>query len=135
METIKMICEEERFTIFDGNFRDQTYEGYVICTNKRNIKIGIVMSEDGLCKPGYFMSEDNLQFFDGAEYLGIEVTDKQLKKKKVFSQNNLQEGDVMFVNINTSKGVLQFVAYNEHNGYYGVDCAVAYEEILFQENI
>ena len=25
----------------------------------------------------------------------------------------------MFVNINTSNGLLQFAAYNNHNGYYG----------------
>jgi tRNA(Ile2) C34 agmatinyltransferase TiaS len=29
------------------------------------------------------------------------------------------EGGVMFVNIETNEGTLQFVAYNEHNGYYG----------------
>lgn len=26
---------------------------------------------------------------------------------------------VMFINIETTKGFLQFVVYNEHNGYYG----------------
>ena len=30
----------------------------------------------------------------------------------------------MFVNVETDKGLLQFVAYNEHNGYYGHEACV-----------
>ena len=33
-------------------------------------------------------------------------------------------GGIMFVNFVTSKGVMQFVLYNEHNGYYGHDVHV-----------
>ena len=43
------------------------------------------------------------------------------------------EGGVMFVNITTSKGVLQFVAYNEHNGYYGHSACVISKQLNHEE--
>ena len=33
--------------------------------------------------------------------------------------NLLDAGSAMFINVETTNGLLQFVAYNEHNGYYG----------------
>lgn len=34
-------------------------------------------------------------------------------------KEDLDAGSAMFINVETTKGLLQFVAYNEHNGYYG----------------
>ena len=34
-------------------------------------------------------------------------------------QEDLDAGSAMFINVETTKGLLQFAAYNEHNGYYG----------------
>lgn len=36
----------------------------------------------------------------------------------------------MFINVETTRGLLQFAAYNEHNGYYGHDVLLVskYEE-------
>ena len=133
-EIIELIYEKENFTIFDGNLEGIMYEGYIISTNKRNIKLGIDMRQE-LCKTGYFMSEDDTYDFRGAKYLGIEIVNKQLKSKIGFDENNLHRGDVVFVNINTDRGVLQFVAYNAHNGYYGVNCTIAYEELIYQKRI
>ena len=50
-----------------------------------------------------------------AEIRGVTVTDTALHTRDL----SLDEGDTMFVNIETDRGVLQFVAYNSHNGYYG----------------
>lgn len=33
-------------------------------------------------------------------------------------KEDLDAGSAMFINVETTKGLLQFVAYNEHNGYY-----------------
>lgn len=34
-------------------------------------------------------------------------------------KEDLDAGSAMFINVETTNGLLQFVAYNEHNGYYG----------------
>ncbi|MEL3959481.1 hypothetical protein NST17_20225 [Caldifermentibacillus hisashii] len=39
----------------------------------------------------------------------------------------------MFVDIITSNGTLQFVAYNEHNGYYGHEAKVISTQIEHSE--
>lgn len=33
-------------------------------------------------------------------------------------KEDLDAVSAMFINVETTKGLLQFVAYNEHNGYY-----------------
>ncbi len=35
----------------------------------------------------------------------------------------------MFVNLETNKGTLQFVAYNEHNGHYGHEAKVTCKQL------
>lgn len=40
-----------------------------------------------------------------------------LKTRRFRSKQNLIK--YMFINVETTNGLLQFVAYNEHNGYYG----------------
>ena len=74
---------------------------------------------------GYFMSEDDVTSFVGAEVLSVERVDTALNVSRVEVQLQKEgccgfdEGGIMFVNVNTNQGVLQFVAYNSHNGYYG----------------
>ena len=36
-------------------------------------------------------------------------------------EEDLDAGSAMFINVETTRGLLQFAAYNEHNGYYGHD--------------
>jgi hypothetical protein len=37
------------------------------------------------------------------------------------------------VNIDTDRGQLQFVAYNEHNGYYGHNAVVVSKQLTHEE--
>ena len=93
-----------------------TYEGLVVTLdNGTDAKVGI---EDGqsCCENwGHITSEDNFEDFIGAELISVAGVDSKLDHVEV---PDIYEGDIMFVNFNTSAGVLQFVAYNEHNGYY-----------------
>lgn len=94
-------------------------DGFVITTDKQIIKL---LMENGLqcCENyGYFMSEDNLDNFIGAKIRSIYTTDIALKTYEILDLDYLDFGDVLFVNIDTTKGLLQFTAYNAHNGYYG----------------
>lgn len=90
--------------------------GYEIVTDKQNVTL-LIDNDQSCCEDwGWFWSNDNPQDFIGAELLGISITDTALRSEKVV---DVHEGDTMFVNIETSNGLLQFVAYNAHNGYYG----------------
>ena len=117
MEKILKIEE----TSFDGK------DGFVITTDQQEIKLGI---DNGQCcceNWGYFMSEDDLSEFVGSNLIAVKVVDTALKKWDEIE--DMYEGDAMFVNIETSNGLLQFVAYNEHNGYYGHEACVISKQV------
>lgn len=111
-----------------------TYDGYIIKTEKQEIKVGID-NDQACCEEwGEFMSEDDLSTFIGSNLISIYVTDTALKSYDI-DINDLYDGAVMFVNFETSKGVLQFVAYNIHNGYYGHDAIVRSEQLNITETL
>jgi hypothetical protein len=56
--------------------------------------------------------------------IGISITDLVLNNNEIFELEHLQCGGAMFVNLETSEGILQFVAYNSHNGGYGHDAVL-----------
>ena len=97
-----------------------TMDGFEITTDKQVIRMGISDEQQCCESTGFFMSEDNLDEFIGAELLSVETVDDCLVPKLM---ENFYEGGTMFVNFKTSKGTLQFTAYNSHNGYYS-HCAV-----------
>jgi hypothetical protein len=120
MEKILKIQEIE-FKLKETDSYYDTYGGYEIVTDQQTIRIGI--SNDAQCCEnfGYVMSEDILTDFIGASLISISSVDEALNKVKI----DTDEGDgdrstsCMFINFETSQGLLQFVAYNTHNGYYG----------------
>ena len=134
-EIIESIEEHsETLTVKRMNYhRKEEYQtnkstsGYLIKTNKRTIKF-LIDDEQDCCESwGYFTSEDNLSEFIGKELLSIKVVDDALNITELLLDEHTKEvaGDndrstsTMFVNVNTSNGLLQFTAYNNHNGYYG----------------
>ena len=72
---------------------------------------------------GYLSTPDDFNDFIGADLLSI----KRVTVNDCVKQNDLEErmnqkfdpAQTMFINIETSNGLLQLAAYNEHNGYYG----------------
>jgi len=117
--------EEDSF-----NTNDRTFEGFIIITNKQSIKLGISNGQGCYEAWGYFITNDVVEFLD-AEINSITIVDDCLTQDKYLSEiGRIYEGGVMFVNINTNKGVLQFTAYNIHNGYYGHHAVVVISEQL-----
>lgn len=110
-------------------------DGFAILTNKQKIHL-LIDNRQSCCENwGYFMSEDDITKFLGATLLGVHITDTVLNSRDL----NLGEsgsfsygGDTMFVNLETSAGLLQFVAYNEHNGYYGHSARVTSEQLNYE---
>jgi len=127
----KIIRIEE--TVFKENPQQYfNYEGFQIVTDRQTIKLGI--SDDQSCceRTGYFMSEDNLKEFEGANLLNIFLVDTNLNVER-YNEEKLYSPYLMFVNIETDKGLLQFVAYNDHNGYYGHSAIVISEQLNHKE--
>jgi len=105
-------------------------DGFVITTDSQEIKLGITTDQQCCEEWGYFMTQDDLSGFVGADLIDVSVTDKTLVN------HDLRDhfvGQAMFVNVQTSRGLLQFVAYNEHNGYYGHMACVLSNQINHSE--
>lgn len=128
---------EKILRIEETNFKTKendrnSYEGYQIITDKQTIKLGISDSQICCERSGYFMSKDDFSEFIGANLIDLAITDTCLNTKKL-EQKELYEPDLMFVNLNTDKGLLQFVAYNSHNGSYGHSAVVVSKQLSHEE--
>lgn len=127
----KIIRIEE--TIFKRNKDDwNQFDGFQIITDKQTIKLGISNSQECCEKWGYFMTNDDLEEFEGAILQDISITNTSLNNKKL-EERELYEPDLMFVNLKTNIGILQFTAYNEHSGYYGHDAIVISEQLNHED--
>ena len=102
------------------------YDGFILVTDQQTIRVGISNTTSCCEKWGYFFTNDDVLEFIGAELLDVKLVRKCLSVDKA---PKIYEGDVMFVNFETSKGTLQFAAYNEHNGYYGHDAVVISKQL------
>lgn len=111
---------------------EETYsmEGFKVTTDKQEILVGISSYQSCCENFGYFMTNDNIDDFVGASLNSVHITDDLLK---VEDFDKKYSGQVMFVNFETSKGTLQFVAYNDHNGYYGHQGVIISEQLSHNE--
>lgn len=116
----------------DGGWNREA--GFQIQTTAQIITLAID-DQPSCCESwGYFLTEDNTEKFIGARLLGVRITDTNRSGRRFTADwsvndgddvEHLDAGDVMFVDIETDRGVLQFVAYNAHNGYYGHEARVS----------
>ena len=129
MEKILRI-EEASFKKNPPDWED--FEGYQVVTDKQTIKLGI-SSGSHCCETfGVFVTNDDTSDFIGAKIIKIIVVDECLKAEKA---PDIYEGGIMFINIETTKGVLQFTAYNEHNGYYGHTGIVISNQLITEQTL
>lgn len=117
---------------------EKDFSGYLIKTTKQNIKL-LMETEQQCCEyAGYFISQENFDEFINAEVYNVKLTDDclneaMLKQHDINPSDEYFRGGIMFVNIETSKGTLQFTAYNEHNGYYGHEAQVISTQLTTKE--
>lgn len=129
---------------WSGQAKYHAEAGFQIKTNQQVVTLAID-DESSCCESwGYFLTEQDATKFVGAELRGIQITDTNRSGRKFvtdytskYSENDihLDEGDVMFVDIETDRGVLQFVAYNSHNGYYGHTARVSSQQLTHSETL
>lgn len=125
----------------DGYLREA---GFQIITTEQTIVLAID-DESSCCESwGYFLTEDDVEKFKGAELRGVSITDTNRSNRKFTTDwdeplddntEHLDCGDVMFVDVESDRGVLQFVAYNAHNGYYGHEARVKSTQLTHAETL
>ena len=92
---------------------------------------------------GYIICEDDPDSFVGSKLLKIYLTDTSLNTTVVKEINEIQNSynscrfhNIQFINIQTTRGLLQFVVYNCHNGYYGHNIQIRKDDkILYEDRI
>lgn len=109
------------------------YEGYQVLTDQQTIQLGISNSRSCCERWGSLMTNDSTTEFIGAQLISVSITDTALNNKVIEEIESVDCGGVMFVNIETDKGLLQFVAYNSHNGYYGHEAVVVSKQLNHSE--
>lgn len=127
MEIIESI-EYDDFNI--GEY--SSYEGLIIKTNKQEIKMGISNFQSCCENWGSIVSEDDFEDFIGSSLLNIYITDEELKS---YDFDEYFSGDCIFINIETNKGKLQLVVYNDHNGYYGHNVTIKSTQLEYDDYI
>jgi len=111
--------------------------GFDVVTSEQRIELRID-NQSGCCERwGYFWTNDETKEFIGARVLGVTLADAALSTKRLdeAEPGGLDCGGTMFVNIETDRGVLQFTAYNSHNGYYGHEASVRSKQLNHEETL
>lgn len=133
--------KEKILKIEDSFFKDAQndwpyFEGFQVITDKQTIKLGISNTQQCCENWGYFFTNDDIREFIGSEIFNIEIVDESLNNIEFKNKaGDLYEGDVMFVNISTNKGILQFTAYNNHNGHYSHEATVISEQLTCRRDL
>lgn len=125
-EKILSIKEVDGFKLNPNIKHASTYDGYIIKTDLQDVLIGINNSQSCCEQWGNIASEEDFESFIGAELIDIKLTDSALNTRMTNKVKGLHsdESCLMFVDLITNRGNLQFVCYNTHNGYYSHDAVV-----------
>lgn len=119
-----MVTREKILSIEETTWPSKEYkwsgmDGWIIKTDKQDIKVGIDNGQSCCETWGYFVSEGDPQEFVGAYLLDVKHVDSCLNVERMKEEcHYLSVEDCVFVNIETSEGTFQLTVYNEHNGYY-----------------
>lgn len=118
-ETILAITEVESHPIKSPMGYEIHYDGYKITTDKQIVLV-LIENDQQCCESwGYICTNDSIKEFIGANLLSINLTDIALSNANLPSAGWCDEREIQFVNLHTSKGLLNLAVYNAHNGYYG----------------
>lgn len=126
--------EENGFVVRypDGLYKwNDSYDGYVVTTNKRQIKVGVQSGQCCCENYGYVCSEDDYKQFLNSTLLAVNVVDQAMNKK---TDIDYYCGGIVFVDFETTNGLFQLAVYNSHNGYYGHTGLVLSDDVeLYRE--
>ena len=101
----------------------QTFDGYMIKTEK-DVYYFLIENGQSCCEMwGYISSDDDLNKYVGKELVSVEIVNLACDKiSKILEEGYIQESECEFINVNFKNGdLLQLTVYNSHNGCYGHD--------------
>ena len=96
------------------DYDDPDYRSNLILKFSDNTSILIKDTGQSCCELRYMTTDDNLADFIGATFVGMDI-----KQALDIEEVDIEEHEVQFLDINTSKGTFTMSTHNEHNGYYG----------------
>ena len=116
---------------------DTDFDGFEVHTDKQVITIKIDNRISCCEHPGCFIVND-VNSFIGATLVDIYVTDTSTNSYAIpivreMISEIVEAENIMFVNLITDRGNLQFIAYNSHNGYYGHHAVLISNQLTFSE--
>jgi hypothetical protein len=114
---------------------EEWFEGYIVTTENQTFKVGISSGQSCCENYGYLTTNDDLSEYIGAHLVQVATVDTALDVQSIEEQGLTSVDACMFVNFSTSKGTMQLVAYNEHNGYYGHTAVVISESFNYELNL
>jgi hypothetical protein len=76
----------------------------------------LTLKDDGqwCCERRYMQTDDDLPYYVGATFLGVEVRDGGSTEGEYGDTH-----EIKFLVITTNRGTFSMANHNEHNGYYG----------------
>ena len=135
MEKIIRIAEVFGVKLSEDSWR--SFEGFEIMTDSQKIQI-LISDQESCCENyGQLCSEDDFSKFIGATLNSITTTDTSLMTEKVGESDYYSDdgGGIIFVNLETSEGTLQFAVYNSHNGYYGHSVRIISNQLNLEDSL
>lgn len=88
-------------------------DGAMVITFAGGGSLSLYDSGRSCCEHRYMVSDADLDSFVGAKLQDVEVLDAGT------IENGYDVHEVSFLNVRTSKGIIDAATHNEHNGYYG----------------
>lgn len=113
--TVEAIKKSLGSKITSVKLNNDVDDGQVEILFKNGTQLNIRDSGRSCCENRYITTDDNLSYFTNCTLKDVELRDHQLVKESEYGDAN----EIMFLDIVTTKGRIQFVTHNEHNGYYG----------------
>lgn len=125
------------------NYEHGDQEGYKVTTSKQELLLTIQNRQNCCEHWGYLWCNETTTEFLNSRLLSVEVVDTALHRsileKHLVNDDNkkgiISYGSIMFVNLETTNGTLQFIAYNEQNGCYGHDVFIKSNQLLVTETL
>lgn len=123
MTVAETITGIEHLDVVEGEGRNATRrEGYRVTTTEQHIDL--LIDAEGQCceKFGYLWTNERPRDFVGATLLGVRSNGESIDGERSLDADYFDphpnDRAAMFIDLLTDRGILQFVAYNEHNGSY-----------------
>ena len=114
----------------------RSMDGYAVTTDKHKYMVMIDNSQSCCESWGVVESQDDLNYFVGAQLLEVNLTDTALNTKIMDAVRGWSgESEIQFVTFVTNLGAFQVAVYNSHNGYYGHSVLVMRDETTLLETI